>query len=99
MPFISTSELTATLIQEQTMLTDIQQMVVFHGIDFPVKSNVISHLMALKVEGEDKFFASMQRREIFQNKIKMQRERLKTLHQAYTNFKDLYKNYQSSKGE
>ncbi|MDJ1484234.1 hypothetical protein QNI16_27300 [Cytophagaceae bacterium YF14B1] len=95
MLFTSTSQLAASLLQEENMLQEAQQFAVESGVDFPVHSNIISHLIALKVQGEEKFHVSLQRREIFQNKIQKQKQNLSTLHQTYNKFQELYKSYQS----
>jgi hypothetical protein len=95
MVFASTSQLAASLLKEESMLLDAQQFAVYSGFDFPVNSNVISHLMALKAQGEDKYHTSLQRREIFQNKIKKQKQNLSDLHQTYNKFQELYKSYQA----
>ncbi len=96
MHFTSTSQLVATLLKEETLLVEAQQFAVYSGLDFPVKSNAISHLIALKTQGEDKYHLSLQRREIFQNKIKKQKQNLADLHQTYNKFQELSKRYQAT---
>jgi|GEM_PF-6958746 len=95
MPFVSTSQLAATLLQEQLMITQAQQFAVYSRVDFPVKSNIISRLISLKVQGEEKYQMSLQRREIFQNKIKKQKQNLLDLHQNYSKFQEAFKSYQA----
>ena len=95
MSFASTSQLAAALLKEEAMLLEAQQFAVYSGVELKKKSNVISHLMALKAQGEDKYHISLQRREIFQNKIKRQKQNLSDLHQSYNKFQELYKSYQS----
>ncbi|MCU0353079.1 MAG: hypothetical protein MUD08_04955 [Cytophagales bacterium] len=92
---VSTSELSLAVLQEAEMLQKVQQHAIAFSLDFPVKSNTINHLMALKAEGEEKYLTSLQRREIFQNRIKQQQQNLSGLHQAYNRFEELFKSYQA----
>ena len=90
------SELAAMYLREQDTLAGLQQEALCSGTDFPVKSLAINHLMALKAHGEEKYFASLQRKEISQNKVKMQKQRLENLHQTYAKFQEMYKSYQAT---
>jgi len=92
----NTSELAAFYLREQATLAEIQHSAICSNLDFPVKSTAINHLMALKAHGEDKYLASLQRKDIAQNKVKMQKQRLENLHQTYTKFQELYKSYQAT---
>lgn len=92
----NTSELAAMYLREENTLAKLQQDAVCSRLDFPVKSLAINHLMALKAHGEEKYFASLQRKEISQNKVKMQKQRLENLHQTYAKFQELYKSYQAT---
>jgi hypothetical protein len=92
----NTSELAAFCVREQTTLAEIQESAIYSQLEFPVKSTAINHLMALKAHGEEKYLASLQRKEIAQNKVKMQKQRLENLHQTYAKFQELYKSYQAT---